>query len=73
VDKDSDVDKDSSRRLLGYIIGSGSGCSASYVGRILKGENPADLPVQAATKYKLVIPLLKYNEDGESRPHCLAK
>src|SRR5262245_6814792 len=41
----------------GYDVVAQFSGAASYVDRILKGEKPADLPVQAPTKYDLVINL----------------
>jgi putative ABC transport system substrate-binding protein len=41
--------------------------AASYVDRILRGENPSELPVQAPTKYELIINVKKAKAP---RPRC---
>ena len=45
--------------------------AAGYVDRILKGEKPAEMPVQAPTKYELIVNLKTAKTLGLTVPQSL--
>ena len=63
--------KDGGLISYGVDLSDGYRRAASYVDRILKGEKPGDMPVQAPTKYELVINLKTAKSLGLAVPPTL--
>jgi putative tryptophan/tyrosine transport system substrate-binding protein len=56
---------------LGYDILEHFRGGANYVDRILKGEKPADLPVQAPNRFELLVNLKTGNALGLTIPSSI--
>jgi putative ABC transport system substrate-binding protein len=55
----------------GVVLGEPYRQAATYVDRILKGANPAELPVQASSRFEMVINLKTAQVLGVTVPPSL--